>query len=128
MLFSMRSRSSSSARSVILERLDRGGYYLGNLRRILTCVAFSAVSQHRRSAQALLTLASGCSVTFLLSLPLTNHVLLLGSAIGKLSTLYNRNPGAKSAPQTGSTPSSFQGGEYALAPPPNLRPFVPIAS
>jgi len=43
--------------------------YDGNLRRILTCVASNAVSQHRCSAQALLTLCSGCcSVTFLLSL------------------------------------------------------------
>ena len=33
-------------------------HYLGNWRRILPSAAFNAVSQHRRSAQALLTLTS----------------------------------------------------------------------
>jgi hypothetical protein len=57
--------------SIILENS------IGNLRRILTYVASNKVSQLRRSTQALLNLASpSCSVTFLLSFPLTNHDLL----------------------------------------------------
>ncbi|KAF8853752.1 hypothetical protein BDZ45DRAFT_677408 [Acephala macrosclerotiorum] len=58
-------------------------FFSGNLRRNLTCVPSNAVSQRRRSAPLCsgvthprLTLCSGCSVTFLLSLLVTNHDLL----------------------------------------------------
>jgi len=52
----------------------------GNLRRHFSTFASNMVSQRRRSAQALLTrltFYSGCSVTFLLSLLVTNHSLLI---------------------------------------------------
>jgi hypothetical protein len=47
----------------------------GNLRRHFFKFAFIQVSKHRRSTQALLTLCSGCSVTFLLSFSVTNYNL-----------------------------------------------------
>jgi hypothetical protein len=71
------------------------------MRRNLTDFASNAVSQHRRSAQALLTLASPstqvssgsaprCSVTFLLWLLVTNHSLLsFSSVLQILSTLHD---------------------------------------
>jgi hypothetical protein len=47
-----------------------GRGYNSNLRRHLADFVSNTVSWHRRSAQALLTLASGCLVTFLLSFTL----------------------------------------------------------
>jgi hypothetical protein len=52
------------------------GDYMGNLKRHFYKFASNTVSQRRRYAQALLTLCSGFSAMFLLSLLVTNHDLL----------------------------------------------------
>ena len=63
-------------RSRAVRKAKARDYSLGSLRRHFLPFASNAVSQHRRSAQALLTLCSGCSVTFLLSLSVTHPNLL----------------------------------------------------
>jgi hypothetical protein len=53
----------------VVPKEDRGWFdFNDNLRRIFTFAPSNAVTRHRCSAQALLTLASPCSVTFLICL------------------------------------------------------------